>query len=368
MALQVRISGPGVDLTRRLEAGEPALIVGRDSDCAFCLPDPERNVSRRHLSLWNEGEQLQFNVLSAVNGVQVAAGELPPGARGVLAPGEELALSAFRLQVTQAGEPLPTGEQDAQDPWVQLQRDAERLPRDAEPTAPAPKAEEDPFGDWGFHSTFGPGTPGGTLRADALAPATDLRAFYAGLGFDPAAAPALTVGELEAIGQLTRIAVQGLLQVAEAAARTRQEARADNTTAPRRELNPLRMDAPLPTKLSYLFGGAPAAVGFMPAADAVAQVAADLGAHERAMAQAVQEALQGVLADFDPEALKKRLLGGGGRLFESARAWDAFARDYAERSGAQPAWVQQLLDRHFARAYARALLRAKRNTVAGPDG
>ena len=55
-------------------------------------------------------------------------------------------------------------------------------------------------------------------------------------------------------------------------------------------------------------------------------------------------------------------LGGGARIFESARAWDAFTRDYAERSAAQPPWVQQLLDRHFAMAYARALLRAKRNT------
>jgi predicted component of type VI protein secretion system len=66
--------------------------------------------------------------------------------------------------------------------------------------------------------------------------------------------------------------------------------------------------------------------------------------------------------------LKTRLLGGGARLFESARAWDAFAKDYADRKANQPQWVQQLLDRHFTRAYAQALLRAKRNTSARTRG
>jgi predicted component of type VI protein secretion system len=100
----------------------------------------------------------------------------------------------------------------------------------------------------------------------------------------------------------------------------------------------------------------------------MAQLAGDLAAHEQAMGQAVQEAVRGVLADFEPEVLKKRLLGSGGRLFGAARAWEAFAKDYADRMAADPGWVQQLLDRHFARAYARALLRAKRNTSGRPDG
>jgi len=35
MSLQLHVFGPGVDERRRLEPGEPALIVGRDSDCAI---------------------------------------------------------------------------------------------------------------------------------------------------------------------------------------------------------------------------------------------------------------------------------------------------------------------------------------------
>ena len=50
------------------------------------------------------------------------------------------------------------------------------------------------------------------------------------------------------------------------------------------------------------------------------------------------------------------------------RAWEAFARDYAERQAGGDEWVRELLDRHFARAYALALVRAKRNTQGRNEG
>jgi predicted component of type VI protein secretion system len=364
MALALHIAGPGLDVHRVLEPGEPALILGRDTDCAVCLPDPERNISRRHLSVWNDGDQLNFHVLSVVNGVDTATGELPPGARGILPPGEVLGLSAFRITVhpVPADAPSPPAAA-AEDPWAEFERvAAEMVPTDVAPTVP-PGGEDDPFGDWGFQSTFGPGSPGGALRADKLQPAENLKPFFAGLGLDPAVQTAFTNGELETIGRLTRIALHGLLQASQAAASARAEARSeDRTVAEGRELNPLRLDSSMETKLYYLFGGQAAGAGFMPPDRAVAQVAADLAVHQQAMGEAVRETVQAILAEFDPEALKKRLLGGAPRIFESARAWDAFARDFAERSAADPGWAQQLLDRHFTRAYARALVRAKRNT------
>jgi len=372
MALQVHVAGPGVDATRRLEPGDPALILGRDSDCTICLPDPERNVSRRHLSVWNEGDQLQFHVLSVVNGVQTSSGELPPGARGVLAPGEVLGLSAFRITAAPAAAPATP---DVMDTWARLQVEADLLVPGEDSSTGAAPAQDDPFGDWGFQSGFGPAGTGGPLPAQELAPAqdlapaSDLQAFLEGLGLDATAASSLTRAELRTIGRLTRIALQGLLQAGDAAAASRREARAgERAVAQQREPNPLRLQTPLETRLQYLFGGAAASAGLLPPERALAQVASELAAHEQAMGHAVPEAIRGVLADFAPEALKKRLLGGGGRLFESARAWEAFARDYAERSAAQPQWVKALLDRHFARAYARALLRAKRNTTGPSDG
>jgi len=366
MGLELHVAGPGLDVLRRLEPGEPALILGRDTDCGICLPDPERNVSRRHLSVWNEGDQLHFHVLSVVNGVGAAAGELPPGARGVLAPGDALVLSAFRITVALRAADT-TAPDAAADPWAEFERQAAELVANAGAETVPGIPEDDPFGDWGFHSTFGPGAPGGGLSADALAPAGDLGAFFAGLGLEPAAQQALTAGELETIGRLTRIALQGLLQAAEAAAASRQQVRAgEGTMAGGRAPNPLRMDTPLESKLYYLFGGQAAAAGFLPPDRAVAQVVTELTVHEQAMTEAVHEAIEGVVAEFDPEALKKRLLGGGTRIFESARAWDAFAKDYAEHAAAQPAWVKQLLDRHFALAYGSARMRVKRNTTGRP--
>jgi hypothetical protein len=43
MALELRIVGPGFDVTRRLEEGAGELVLGRDVDCGVCLPDPQRN-------------------------------------------------------------------------------------------------------------------------------------------------------------------------------------------------------------------------------------------------------------------------------------------------------------------------------------
>lgn len=366
MTLELRVAGPGLEVTRKLESGEPALILGRDTDCTICLPDPERNISRRHLSVWNEADHLHFHVLSVVNGIETAAGELPPGARGVLSTGESLALSAFRLTVSAVPEAAAEPAADA-DPWAEFERQAAQLA--GETTAPEEPTvmEEDPFGDWGFTSTFGPGAPGGGLRADGLLPAADLEPFFAGLGIDLAARGTFTQGELETIGRLTRIALQGLLQVSQSATTSRQQALAeDRTVAETRELNPLRMDTGLDTKLHYLFGGRSAMGAFMPPDRAVAQVVAELSAHQQAMSEAIRESIEGVIREFEPEAMKKRLLGGGARIFESARAWDAFAKDYAERMGTNTAAVQQALDRHFARAYARALMRAKRNTTGRP--
>ena len=300
MSLQLHVFGPGVDERRRLEPGEPALIVGRDSDCAIWLPDPHRNVSRRHLSVWNEGGLLQFHVLSLVNGVHAPAGDLPPGARGVLAPGEELVLSDFRIAVSlvdvTAAAPRPF-----LDTWAQLQHAAERLPHPDDPTAPAPvhasapqpasaparAPEDDPFGDWGFHSTFGPGVPGGPRRADALVPAVDLQPFLAGLGLEASAVAGLTRAELEMIGRITRIALQGLLQASEAVGGSRREAQAgDAPTAQQREPNPLRGDTPIEAKLQYLFGGAAASAGLLPPDRAVAQLATELAAHARSLLRA----------------------------------------------------------------------------------
>lgn len=360
MALDLHIAGPGLEVSHRLLPGEPAVVLGRDADCTICLPDPDRSVSRRHLSVWNEADELHFHVLSAVNGVEVGGFDVPPGFRGVLPPGHPLMLSAFALQVI----PVPS-EEGSDDPWDAFEREASTMtmPMNLERTI-ASSGEDDPFGDWGmFGDTFGPHAVGGALRADGLMPATDLRPFAAGLGMDPDRLGSLTEGELETIGRLTRMALLGVLQALQSASGARQELRAeDRTTVDTRNANPLRMDLPPEARLQYLLGGSVASAGFMPPDRAMADLVVELVAHQQAMSEAVPQALRSVLAEFDPEALKARLLRGGPRLFEAARAWEAYVRDHAEQAADPEARVRQWMDRHFVEAYVQALMRVKRDT------
>ncbi|NML45898.1 FHA domain-containing protein [Ramlibacter sp. G-1-2-2] len=361
MPLDLFIAGPGLQASRRLAVGEPALILGRDADCSVCLPDPERNVSRRHLSAWNEGEALHFLVVSVVNGVEVEGVEVPPAGRGVLRPGEVLALADYRITV----QPVAAAPAPESDPWADFEKEAARLV--ASVAMPAAPAEDDPFGDWGFQSTFGPGAVNGALEAGALEPGGDLESFFIGLGVERRGG--FTRGELETMGRLTRAALRGLLQAQRASGGNREALRSDDRTVLEpRETNPLRMDTPLESKLWYLFGGQAAAAGSIPADRAVGEVVNQLLAHQEALAEAVRQTVAAVLQDFAPEALKARLLGPSPKLFESARAWDAFAKDYTEKGQDLDGWVRQLLDRHFAEAYAQALLRAKRHSEGPPRG
>jgi predicted component of type VI protein secretion system len=359
--LELYVTGPGFDASCQLEPGEPALVLGRDGDCPICLPDPQKSISRRHLGVWNEADTLQFEVLSVVSGVEVDGVERPPGTRGSLVPGQVLLLAGYRISV--ATSPAVGA---AADPWAEFEKEAAQLVATASSTQPV---EEDPFGEWGFQSTFAPGTPTGALQADGFAQGAGMASFFAGLGLGGAKADDLTQGELEAMGRLTRIALQGLLQALQAGGGARQPVGPDDrTTLEPREVNPLRMDTPLESKLWYLFGGHAAAAGCIAPERAVGELVDQLMAHERAMGDALRAAVAGVLDEFAPEALKARLLAGGPKLFGSARAWDAYARDYAQQAGDREAWVRQLLDRHFVEAYAQACLRVKRHTGGPPRG
>jgi len=354
--LELRIAGPGLDLVRRLGTGEPELVLGRDPDCAICLPDPQRNVSRRHLALWLHDGALHFRVLSVVNGVSVNAIEVAPGGQGVLPQGETLKLGEYTVVPARAPADSAPAEGAVNDLWEALQREAAGL-REV-----AGLNEDDPFGDWGFESTFGPGVPGGPLDAASLGEGS-LASFFTGLGMDPAGAGALTHGELEAMGRTVRLMVERVLTLhAETQAARNALRTEDRTMVAPPEKNPLALPGEPHAKLRYLFGGHAAAVGKPAPERALRAVLHDLRLHNAACAVAVRAAVEGTLKDFSPAALKDRLLGGVARLFESARAWDAYARFYAEESSDTAAWAQRLLDRHFAESYLKERHRLESET------
>jgi predicted component of type VI protein secretion system len=355
MVLELRIAGPGLDAVHRLKAGEARLVLGRDADSDICLPDPHRNVSRHHLAVWLEAGELHFQVLSVVNGVEIASGEVPPGARGVLPLGQSLRVGEYELTTDALADPAPAREAD---PWAVFDREGPAVA----PATPATH-EEDPFGDWGFQTTFGPeGPQGGGLEASSLN-AGDVSSFFRGLGLDAGSPGALSEGELEAIGRLVRILVLGVLDLHASAATLKEASRTEDRTmlAPR-DSNPLKSDWPNDTKLRYLFGGRLAAVGFGSPERAMRELFVELIAHNNATGAASRSALESTLKEFAPAALKARLIGADAKLFEGTRAWSAYCKYYEEQGADMPQWTQRLLERYFADAYLRESMRMRRET------
>lgn len=357
MALEVHIAGPGLDVTRRVASGDPELVLGRDPECDVCLPDPERTVSRRHLALWNTNEELQFHVVSSVNGIEMAFGEAPPGARGVLPQGQSIKVGDYIVNAT-ALEPAPAPAATEVDPWAVFDRDGSGTVPASNATVAMARAEDDPFSDWGFETTFGPSAlGGGALEAGSL-DAGDLSSFFQGLGIGPGA---MTKGELEAMGRLVRLLVLGTLDLHSSVAGVKQELRSeDRTMVATKDNNPLKTDWPGETKLRYLFGGRLAAAGYIAQERAVREILADLIAHNTASGAAARAAVEGTLRDLSPAQLKSKLLGDGLKLFEGPRAWDAFSKWHDEQSADMQRWVQRQLDRHFTEAYLRESVRIRR--------
>lgn len=357
MALEVHIAGPGLDVTRRVADGDAGLVLGRDTECDVCLPDPERTVSRRHLALWTEGNELHFHVVSQVNGIEMAFGEAPPGARGVLPRGQSLKVGDYIVHATDLETAAAPEAANEVDPWAALHNEGSAT-RPVQPAAAS--AEEDPFGDWGFQTTFGPmnTSGGGALQSGSL-DAGDLSSFFAGLGVEPGT---MSKGELETMGRLVRLLVLGTLDLHSSVTGVKQDLKSeDRTMVATKDNNPLKTDWPGETKLRYLFGGRLAAAGFVPQERAVREILVDLVAHNTASAAAARGAVEGTLRDLSPAALKSKLLGDGGvKLFEAARAWDAFCKWHEEQGIDMKRWVQRQLDRHYTESYLRESVRIRR--------
>jgi predicted component of type VI protein secretion system len=359
MALEIHVAGPGLDVTRKLSPGDPELVLGRDTECDICLPDPERTVSRRHLAVWaGTGADMNFHVVSSVNGIEMVFGEAPPGARGVLPQGQSLKVGDYvvsaQLLEEEAGAAGAAASDDA-DPWAALEETAATM-------APVAPPEEDPFGgDWGFTTTFGPVNTAGAGGFDAGSmEAGDVASFFQGLGIETGT---MSKGELESMGRLVRVLVLGVLDLHSSVTGVKQDLRSeDRTMVATKDNNPLKTPWPAETKLKYLFGGRIAAVGFVPAERAIREVLVDLVAHNSASAAAARSAMEGTLRDLAPATLKTRLLGEGTKLFEGARVWDAYSKWYGEQAADMQKWAQRQLDRHFTEAYLRESLRIRRET------
>ena len=96
----IELSGPSYRRAETIHANSPPLVVGRDPGVSICIPDPDRSLSRKHLSLDYTESGVRVMVLSTVNRISTPHGEFQAGQQVVLRPGESAQMGMFTLCVT----------------------------------------------------------------------------------------------------------------------------------------------------------------------------------------------------------------------------------------------------------------------------
>jgi predicted component of type VI protein secretion system len=362
MPLELSVNGPGLQIKRLIGEGQSVLI-GRDNDSDLCLPDPQKTVSRQHVVIWVESGQLQLRVLSVVNGVDLASGEVPPGGVATLMAGDVLRVGDYSITVA-GHQDLSFGDTLATDILGEVM-----------PGSHGVHGDEDPFGEWGFDSPavhrFVPQSAQASsgsmatrqMPAVGVAMTGEVAAFYRGLGLDPARINASSPAELEAAGRKIRVALQGLMELYAAKLDLNREMGGDERTmVATRENNPLKTDWALDTKIEYLFAGRAGGNSFLQPEQALADLVAELAIHDKAVTAASRAVLEGALREFDPARLESRVSEDGPGLLARLRPWDAYGKYYAGESSRMSQWVERLYNRYFTPAYTRETTRIKRGT------
>jgi type VI secretion system FHA domain protein len=403
----LHFSGPSFDQTIALKPMTPAVVVGRDPEAAVYLPDTERLISRRHLSIeWAE-EGARIQVLSA-NGINTDRGDYFAGDEVVLGDGESGRVGPFTLVVSahdDAGDatsfagmgtrPVPAGPvtrsaaieaQPPKDPWADLVQDyAPPAEAATPPRARVARQAEDPFSsstswhidDGGAFGATGAFTASGAFEsADQQTTPLDsplpvpaasperfaLQSLCRGLGVE------LPAGQMnfdwERFGIHVRQVVECLGEHLDTRIVARRDLKAeDRTMIGARQANPLKAGMQPKELLQYLLLLPDGAGGFIPPRQALEEVAADAQAHETASRSAARSLAEGAIKDFDPSRLRGALLKGKlsiGSVVDNARLWDLYAAHYDKNAERLPAWVDHVFNRHYMAGYLRELERLRR--------
>ena len=220
MATALHIIGPDFSAIHPLDPTGAETIIGRDPNCHVVLPDPKRNVSRRHLAVWMQGNRLFFRVISSVAGVTTSLRKYGPGESGELQTTHHMRFSGYTLHSEPASDTpsaaspssrTAIGTKVKPDPWAEL--DSQWAGQGGPPTMaefPASSLEQDPFGEWALSQPAAASqTPSSANTGQASSQA--LIALLSGLGMDPSRRHALSEQDLVSMGKRIRRAVHGII-------------------------------------------------------------------------------------------------------------------------------------------------------------
>ncbi|WP_167772693.1 type VI secretion system-associated FHA domain protein TagH [Ramlibacter henchirensis] len=418
MSYLLHFSGPAsFQQTITLKPGGEPVVVGRDPEAAVYLPDTDRVVSRRHLSIAWSGKGAQVTVLSA-NGINTDQGDYFSGDEVVLGDGQAARIGSFHLLVSvpaaavdpdatnfsgMGSRPVPLGPEaksaspaaaaTEKDPWAELLSEWSPGPKRADATVPG-------------SASLAAQAPGSFDRDDPFTTSTSWRMLSGSFAAAPARAPAREPDPLAALAAEERAAVQGdpttpdsdalqslcrglglqppqsfnfdwerfgqsLRQVVECLNEhlsTRAEAKKDMQAADRtfvgtKQPNPLKSGMPIEDLLHYLLLSPPDVPGYTPADKALQEAAQEARSHQAAAQAAARALAEGAIAEFEPGKLRGELLQGKlsiASVVDNARLWDLYTTGYEKKAAKLAEWREQLFDRYYMTAYLREIDRLRR--------
>jgi len=373
----------------RLEIGNYIIAVAIDGDEAAPPPQPPQPVS--YQDLWNP----THDAAPPVDPAQVKApGDLPAPVRADFldwAVDVPDAFDAGRPRDTARGRPVaPASDDDAS--WA---RGAQRPPPPVAPVPPVPTPRRplwvtsEPDGPWG-EPAAGPVAPdSGAARETPRAPlasaaAAAAPAAHAARSEPPppaATAPApAAAGEFahalahgarvaehvfdrqdpnalaEQIGSLLWLVVENMRQLLNARLQAKRFARSTSqTTIQALNNNPLKFSPTAEDALRIMFG--PPTGGYLDARQAIEQGFDDLKTHQIKTYAAMQQALNMLVADLDPQAIDAATEADRGIaalvVSRKARLWDAYVARWQASARRHDGGMLDAFMQYFAECYDR---------------
>ncbi|MBK6649159.1 MAG: FHA domain-containing protein [Betaproteobacteria bacterium] len=361
MAASLRVVGPNFSVLCPINPAGAEIIVGRDPSCHVVLPDPKRNVSRRHLSVWVQGNRVFFKVISTVAGVTTSLRKYAPGESGELQMGHFLKFSDYTLNTEDSpsshsnlvstltksdiGSAVPS------DPWAEM--DSQWAGQGPQTMAefPASPLEPDPFAEWSLESPNAQSQVSNPSQAPRQESRNSLHALLFGMGVTPSTLNHLNDKDLQALGKRVRVIVQAILTLEAAMEATQAKLGLKHNG----QSNPLIGNQSPSQKLGFLLSTAQHTEGTLNPDDALNDLIMRLHAHEAAMMAATRATAMGILTDLEPSTIKASFDKSGTYLpmLASGKLWEFFCEHHKRIAANLPRWLSDVISQHFAPYYAR---------------
>jgi predicted component of type VI protein secretion system len=316
--------------------------LGRSDKVTFTLPDPERTISRIQAQVLHHDEGYWIENVSPANPILHNGRPLSAGMRVMLRQGDELAIGGYTLQVS--------FEDDAESASILHGRTLVLHPQPspaASPEGAAGSRTPAPVAGNAEQAASAFGRPRQNSASDGLL----WRAFLEGLAIDFPENPSAEL--LRSLGEMMRIATEGLYRLLAMRATAKDEMQAQMTMIQARAGNPLKFAPDATIALRLLLK--PPARAFLSGPAALRDALTDLQSHQVAVMAGMRAALESVLDRFDPPKLEQAL--GTPSLLDSlrpahrkAQLWELYLNHY----GSLRAEAQEDFQRFFGAAFREA--------------